>query len=114
MGFLVFLFWRDARRKGPRSPRQDILEDKRTRGHNTPTDGGVDVNDDTLLDGETDGNEDALTGGEMDGNGLQLELQGSMINAELHGNETIQEPNGTAPPALDPIRPLTLGDWPLD
>ena len=63
IGFLVSLFWRDARRKGP----------KRTRGHNNPTDGRIDGNDNTLPDGE------------MDGNGLRLELQGSMITAELHG-----------------------------
>ena len=73
IGFLVSLFWRDARRKGPIRTRQDIWEDKRTRGHNNPTDGRIDGNDNTLPDGE------------MDGNGLRLELQGSMITAELHG-----------------------------
>ncbi len=51
-----------------------------------------------------------LIGGEMDGNGLQLELQGTRITAELHGNEMVQQHNGTAPVALEPMRPHTLGD----
>ena len=78
IGFLVFLFWRDARRKGPIRPRQRISEDKRTRGQNNPT------------DGETYGHDNIRIAGEMDGDGLQLELQGTMINAELHGNEMVQ------------------------
>ena len=90
IGFLVFLFWRDAKRKISRSPKQDILGDQRARRHNT------------------------LTGGEMDGNGPQLELPGTMITAELHGNEMVQQPNGTAPLAVEPIQTFTLGDRPLD
>ena len=66
IGFLIFLFWRDVRSKDPRGPKQDALKDKRTRGNNT------------------------LIGGEMDGNGLQLELQGSTITAELHENRLVQ------------------------
>ena len=98
-GFLVFLFWRDARKKGLRGPKQYISRDKRTRGRNTPTEGEFGSNDNTLLDSETNGNDNTLLAGrtegndiaptdvEMDGIGPQLELQGSMINAELHGNE---------------------------
>lgn len=37
-----------------------------------------------------------------------------MITAELHGNEMLQQPNGTAPVTLEPIQPFTLGDSPLD
>ena len=105
IGFLVFLFWRDARSKSPRGSKQDRLGDKRTRGHNTTTDGETGGNGNTLLDGETDGNENSPADGEMDGNGLQLELQGTMITAELHGNEMVQQPYYIAPPALEPRRP---------
>ena len=66
IGFLVFLFWRDARRKNARGPKQDTSQDKRTIRHNT------------------------LTGGEMDGNGLRLELQGTIVNPELYGSEMTQ------------------------
>ena len=90
IGFTVFLFWRDARRKNARGLKQDTSRDKRIRRQNT------------------------LTGGEMDGNGLRLELQGSIMTPELHGNEPIQQPNGIAPPALEPIQPLMLGERPLD
>ena len=78
IGFLVFLFRRDARRKSPRRPRRGISRDKRTRGRNTPTEGNF------------GGNDNAPIVGEMDGDGLQLELQGTMINAELQGNEMVQ------------------------
>ena len=67
-GFLVFLFWRDARKVGLGGPKQYISRNKRTRGRNNPING------------------------EMDGDGLPLELQGTMINAELHGNEMVQQP----------------------
>ena len=100
VGFLVFLFWRDTRKKGLRRPKQYISRDERTRGRNTPIEGRLGRNDNTLLAGGMEGNDNALTDGEMDGNGLQLELQGSMITAELNGNETVQEPNSTAPRAL--------------
>lgn len=67
-GLLVFLFRRDARRKGPRgAKKQDISGDMRTRGHYTPTTG------------------------EAGGSGLQRELQGTMLSAELHGNGTAQQ-----------------------
>lgn len=66
IGFLIFLFWRDARRKNARGPKQDISQDKRTIRHKT------------------------LAGGEMDGNGLRPELQGTMMNPELYGSEMIQ------------------------
>lgn len=80
IGFLIFLFWRDARRKSPRRPRQDTSRDKRTRGRNTATEGEFGRNDNIPI------------AGEMDGDGLQLELQGAMITAELHGNEMVQQP----------------------
>ena len=66
IGFLIFLFWRDARRKNARGPKQDISQDKRTIRHNT------------------------LTGGEMDGNGLRPELQGGIMAPELQSNELAQ------------------------
>ena len=72
------MFRRDARRKSPRRPRRGISRDKRTRGRNTPTEGNF------------GGNDNAPIVGEMDGDGLQLELQGTMINAELQGNEMVQ------------------------
>ena len=59
IGFLVFLFWTDARGKNARDPKQDTSRDKRARRHNT------------------------LAGGEMDGNGLRPELQGSIMTPEL-------------------------------
>ena len=90
IGFLVFLFWRDVRSKKSRRQKQDTLGDMKIRRHNT------------------------LTGGEMDGNGLRLELQGTMTAPELHGNEMLQQPNDIAPPMLEPIQPLMLGDRPLD
>ena len=90
IGFLIFLFWRDARSKKSRRQKQDTLGDMKIRGHNT------------------------LAGGEMDGNGLRLELQGTMTAPELHGNEMLQQPNDIAPPMLEPIQPLMLGDRPLD
>ena len=66
IGFLIFLFWRDARRKNARGPKQDTSQDMRNIRHNT------------------------LDGGEMDGNGLRLELQGTIVNPELYGSEMIQ------------------------
>ena len=73
------MFWSDARKNGLRGSKQYISRDKRTRGHNNPT------------DGETDGHDNIPIAGEMDGDGLQLELQGTMMTTELHGNEMAQQ-----------------------